>query len=83
MTELIGLLLPPIIDLINKHIGKEKIKFVVSFLVCMVVGVAMNFNDLNTESIGDLLGSISVVFASAQASYKLYWEKSSIREKIL
>jgi len=82
MIELVGLLLPPLIDFINKKISVKKWRFVVSFLVCTGVGVGMNAGNLNSDSVGDVLGSISVVFASAQVAYKLYWEKSDLRKKL-
>ena len=82
MVELIGFILPPLIDLINKKISNSKTRFVVSFLTCVGVGVGMNYGKLNVNSLGEVLGAIGVVFASAQVAYKLYWEKSSLRKRL-
>jgi len=82
MIELIGFILPPIIDLINKKVLDSRARFIVSFLTCVGVGVGMNYGNLSVDSLGDVLGSIGVVFASAQVAYKLYWEKSVFRKKL-
>ena len=81
MKELVGLVLPPVIDLINKHLANSVLKFWVSLTVCVVVAVAVNLDKLNNPE--DLLGKIALVFAEAQIIYKTYYEKSGIRAKII
>lgn len=81
MIELIGFILPPLIDLINKKVLDSRARFVVSFVTCVGVGIGMNVENLNVDSLGDVLGSIAVVFSSAQVAYKLFWEKSEIRKR--
>lgn len=80
LQNLIGLVLPPVIDLINKKIGDEKIRFAVSILLCVVVGLLINLDKLN--DFNSLLGNMAVVFATAQATYNLYWKKSTLRKVI-
>jgi len=79
MESLIGVILPPIIDLVNTKISNEKVKFVVSFLICSAMGVAVNYPKLKFVSLEEVLGSIALIFAGAQASYRLYWKTSNIR----
>lgn len=81
MTGLIGIILPPFIDLVNKHIQDKRIKFLVSLLVCIVLGIMLEANKLKYSSAEDILGSIALVFASAQTSYRLYWKGSTLRGK--
>lgn len=81
MQNLVGLVLPFLIDIINSRIEEAKVRFAVSLLVCVVVGVLLNLDKLNRPE--DLLGSIAIIFSTAQATYKLYWEKSAPREKVL
>lgn len=76
----IGLLLPVVVDFVNKYVSNSKWRFVVSVLVSVGVGVVLNYESLSLE---DILGSAAVVFAAAQASYKLYWHDSALRGKLL
>jgi len=80
LQNLIGLVLPPVIDLINKKIGDERIRFAVSILLCIVVGLLINLDKLN--DLNSLLGNMAVVFATAQTTYNLYWKKSTLRKAI-
>lgn len=82
MIELIGFILPPLIDLINKNVTDSRWRFVISFVTCVGVGMGMNVGNFNAESVGSILGSITVVFSAAQVAYKLYWEKSEVRTKL-
>ena len=83
MENLIGLILPFVIDLVNKYVLDSKIKFVVSFLVCALVAVLFKLPELKAGDVSEVLQSVAVVFAEAQVVYKLYWEKSSLRAKVL
>lgn len=81
MKELIGLVLPVGIDYINRYIASSKLRFLISLVVCTLVGLLVNFDRLNKPE--ELLGSIAIIFSEAQATYKLYWEKSALRAKIV
>jgi hypothetical protein len=80
LQNLIGFILPPFIDLINTKITNDKLKFWVSMLFCVVVGIVINLDKLN--NLQELLGSLAIVFATAQVTYKTYWEKSVVRTKV-
>ena len=76
--NLIGLVLPPIIDLINNKIADSKIRYWVSMFICFAVGLLLNLDKLsNWES---LAGNIAIVFTTAQITYNTYWKKSELRE---
>lgn len=83
MGNLIGLILPPFIDLINKKITDAKIKYLVALGVSILAGLLVNLDKLNVNDIPALLGSIALIATEAQAAYKLYWEKSPIREVVI
>lgn len=77
---LIGAFLPPIIDLINKNIAHSRIRFLISLLISILIGVAVSYNEL---SIDNILGSAAIVFAAANTTYKTYWNTSSIRANLI
>lgn len=82
MNELVGLLLPPLIDLINTKVPNTNIRFIISLVICTVVGVVLNLQDLKYHNTDDIVKSIAVVFTAAQLTYKLYWERSQVRAKM-
>lgn len=80
MQNLIGFLLPPFIDVVNKNIKNKKVKYVVSIIISILIGTLLNLEQLNNPE--KLLGNVSLVFVSAQTTYNLYWKKSKLRKKI-
>ena len=80
MQDFAGFILPPFIDLVNRHIANSTVRFWVSILACVAIAVLLNLDKLN--NLDELLGKASLIFAQAQIVYKTYWEKSGIREKM-
>src|SRR3990167_1752276 len=82
-----GLALPFVIDFVNRNILNSKIRFWASFVICVVIALAVNFNKVlevnNWQDAGVLTGQVSFIFAQAQIVYKLYWEKNPLRTKII
>lgn len=80
MTETIslvlGAILPPFIDLLTKKVTNSKLRFGISMLVCILVGVGINYQ---TFSLSNILGSVGLVFASAQVVYRIYFKDSKFR----
>jgi hypothetical protein len=85
MNELLGLLLPPLIDAINQFISNEKIKFWVSFVICAAIGLILNFlgNHNHFTDMDGIARSILAVFGLAQIAYKGYWKDSTPRAMML
>lgn len=82
LLNLIGLVLPPVIDLVNKFVKDSRLRYVVSLLICILVGAVINFNQLRVGSVTEFLVSAGLVFAEAQTVYKLYWSDSAARAKL-
>lgn len=84
--ELIGILLPLGIDLVNRKIKDSDVRFWVSVAICAVVGILINwlqtsFAFANPMAAFDSVSkSILAVFGLAQISYKAVWENAPIRE---
>lgn len=82
MTELIGFILPPFIDLINTRIADSRLRYVISMALCLAIGAVIRINELQAGDIGTVLKSAGIIFAEAQTVYKLYWEKSKERKTL-
>lgn len=76
----LGAIMPLIIDQVNKYVDSSKWRYIISLVFCLGVGVITNYKELRLDSV---LASASVVFASAQTVYKMYWEKSQARSRII
>ena len=83
LKDMIGFILPPLIDVINTRIINANVRFVVSMVISVAVAVVVNLEQLQTGSWEELLGKAGIVFAEAQIIYKLYWEKSETRQKFI
>jgi hypothetical protein len=77
---IIGAVLPPFIDLVNRYIKNSRVKYGVSLLASILIGVILNYQELGIENV---LGSGAIVFAAAQTVYKTYWKDAKLREKII
>lgn len=92
MIELLGFLVPPLIDLINRKITNSDKRFWVSVVFCFILGIILNFIEMNGVSgymgktIGEIIESISksgmVVFGLAQLSYRAVWDKAEMRNNL-
>jgi len=82
MTEaiaaLLGLIVPPFVDLLTKKISSSNVRFWVSILFCLGVAVLINLNNLSTKDIFESLGTV-VLFA--QMMYQTYWKNSDLRSQ--
>ncbi len=80
--DLVGFLLPPVIDLINRKIDNSDIRFWMSVLICALVGVLITWAAGNIGDINAVINSIFVVFGLAQISYKAVYESSRLQTKV-
>jgi hypothetical protein len=83
MNDLIGLALPPVIDLINHKVSNSAVKVLLSLVISLIVGALLNLDKLNVKDAGDVLQAGLVVFGSAQVTYQLYWKKSLDRQQMV
>lgn len=76
ISLVLGAILPPIIDLLTKKVSNDKVRFGISMAVCVLVGIVINYQTFDVKNI---LGSVGLVFASAQIVYNTYWKNASLR----
>jgi len=82
IANLVGFVLPPVIDLINRFIKNSNLRYLVSVLVCLLISGVINFKAVQGGSVDSLLTSFGLIFAEASSVYKLYWDKSAVRENL-
>jgi hypothetical protein len=89
MLNLLGLLLPPLIDLINRRIKDSDARFWISVGICAVVGTLITLVSSNLFAGLSISGAVEVtamniisVFGMAQLSYGGVWKSSEARKKL-
>lgn len=82
MENLVGLVLPPVIDLVNTRVPNQKVRFWVALAICAVVGTVLNYEHLAAGNVDMLAGSISLIFAEAQVVYHQFWQNSGARASL-
>jgi hypothetical protein len=94
--EIIGLVLPPLIDVLNKDISPDQkleirvggismdfeARFLISLAICFIASVIIKWNDISHGSTINLITAFSLVFTESQAVYRLYFKDSWLRGKI-
>lgn len=80
-TQLVGFLLPPIIQILNKDIPEknQKQRFLATLATCLVTALVLNFNKLQLDTLDQVLTSFTLIFAESQAVYKLYFKQSAVK----
>lgn len=90
--QLLGFLLPPLIDLLNRKITDSDARFWVSIVVCALIGVGLDIMQVN--GLGNYTGmtlleifermatSTMTVFGIAQLSYHGFYKNSQLRTDI-
>lgn len=82
--DLVGILMSPVIEILNKDIAKEKTteRFLASMAICFVVAFLLKWNQVMAGSPEELIASFGIIFTESQVVYKLYFKDSFIRAKI-
>ncbi len=86
--EIIGLVLPPIVDLINRFINDKSIRFLVAFFFCALFGIGLNWLQTDftyvtrIDAFNSLSASILGVFGASQITYQLGYGDSKIQDTI-
>lgn len=84
--EFFGLVLPALIDLINRRVTNSDVRLWVSFFVCLVFGVFFNFVDTGfifesfKAGFESITASVMFVFGLSQFSYKGIYEDSKLHK---
>lgn len=83
---MVGIIMPAIIEFVNKRIGtnKRKLKYMVAFGSCIAIGIATTIlvDGISLLDPKDFLGNIGLVFAASQTAYNTYWKGSELQKKI-
>lgn len=81
-TYLVGFILPPFIDVVNKRVESAKMRFFISLIVSLIAAVAITYPSLSIGDVNGLLVALTIVFTEAQIVFSLYWKDSEARGRL-
>ena len=94
--NLIGFILPPIIEVLNKDIPADKMmtfkflkfsfeveeKFMATLAICLSAAAILNASNIAVGNVEQVVASFGIIFTESQAVYRLYFKDSWLRDKI-
>jgi hypothetical protein len=75
----LGVILPPIIDLVNKYVANSKLRYLVALVFSLVAGAIIAVVQSGWDNVWADAG---LVFAASQTVYKLWYEHSGLQTRI-
>lgn len=83
MDKLWAMLLPPLIDLINRKVGNSDLRFWISVAICSAVGIiTYYFSRPLIPTFDGVVANIIAVFGWVQISYKGIYEGSKLQTEL-
>lgn len=80
--KIVGFGIPVIVEVLNKNVYGAREKFLVTVSVCVLAAILLNFKTLLYGTPDELIISAGIIFTESQVVYKLYFERSVMRQKI-
>jgi len=81
ISAVVGFILPPFIDIVNTKVANTKVRFIISLVVSLVIGlvtVALT-EGIDIANASSVLLAGASAFTTAQITYKQYYENSKAR----
>ena len=83
LQRLIGVILPPAIDLINRKVANTDARFWISIAFCMLIATIFNFlNNNGFTGLNPVLTDFFWIWGLSQISYKVSYKDSELKKEI-
>lgn len=79
MEYILGLLIPWLVDFVNRKVAKGYLRLVTAFVFSLFLAILFNLDKVKSGSIEEILQIAGLLFAEAHTLYKVYWQKSDLR----
>lgn len=76
---LVGVIMPPLTDYLNKDVKSEKGRYFIAILAVIVAAIATEWNALTYGSPEEVLATAGIIFAESQTIYRFYFKDSQLR----
>lgn len=82
MENLIGIILPPIIEVVNKDVKSDEERFLVACVVCFVAACVIHYPDITSGNATGLFQGFVLILGESITVFNLYWRNSFLRDKL-
>lgn len=79
---LAGIVLPPLVEVLNRDVQNDQERYIVAVLVCLIAAVALHFKELLSGSPNMVAASFFIIFTESQTVFRLYFKTSLLRTSI-
>jgi len=76
---LVGFILPPIVEVINRDVKTSRERFVVTILVCLFSAILLHWKEIEYGTPEQVALFAGILFAESKLLYKFYFAKSDLR----
>lgn len=80
--ELLGLLLPPFIDVLNKDVHDDTERYLIALIVSIVLACIIDWQAIKDTNLQSLLSTIAIISAESQLVFKLVWQRSKPQARL-
>ena len=80
--ELVGFLLPPLVDILNRDVPNDEERHIVAVMTCIAVAFLLKGNLLLYNSPEQFAYFLALVFVECNNTYNLYFKRSFLRTKL-
>lgn len=79
---LVGFIMPPFVEFLNKDVRKEHERYIVAMLSCFIVAIFIHWNDIANGRPEHFVFYAGLIFTESNTIFKLYFADSWIRGKM-
>lgn len=79
---LVGFVMPPFVEIVNKDVKTEEERYIVAVLVCGFAAVVLHWHQIAYGSPEQVVAYAGIIFLESNTLFKLYFANSWFRGKI-
>lgn len=83
---LVGFIMPPFVEVLNKDVKKSNERFLVALIACFTVSILLHWNAIAYGTPEQLFTYAGIIFTECMVIFKLYfsdsWLRGTIQDKI-
>jgi hypothetical protein len=79
---MVGIILPPFIEVLNKDITNKNEQIIVTLLTCMFVATVLHWSELTEWSLLSFFGNLGIIVGESQVVYSMYFKSSALKSAI-
>lgn len=81
-SMLIGVIMPPVVDYLNKDVRTDRERFLVSIFACFVAALLLHWQQIY-DNPGQLLATAGIIFTECQVVFKVYFKDAWLRWRLM